>query len=61
MWEASASAGAVTIAFKIPGIVGNMFDITEAAAGLALTGLSGNKATNGVGNFPSLTSFNCGY
>lgn len=61
LWEATASDAVVTVSFKIPGIVGNQFDITETAAGLALSGLTTNKPTNGVGNFPSLRTFRLGY
>lgn len=61
LWSASASGSAATISFKIPGIVGNQFEITESAAGLALSGLTSNKPTNGVGSFPSLTTFRLGY
>lgn len=61
LWSASASDDAVTISFKIPGIVGNQFEATESAAGLALSGLTSDKPTNGVGSFPSLTTFRFGY
>lgn len=61
LWSASASADEVTISFKIPGIVGNQFEVTESATGLALSGLTSNKPTDGVGSFPSLTTFRLGY